>query len=115
MDLVVEVRQVVFGRPDPNLLLGPIVVPVVVVTIAVVVVQPFLIVALELVVEDDPLDSRATLVQALSGFQIGAVDLGVMLQFPRSFEAGVEGLRSTSVLLAVSLEKVATSVGQDHH
>jgi hypothetical protein len=36
-----------------------------------------------------------------------------MLQFARSFEAGVEGLRSTSVLLAMPLEKVATGLRQN--
>jgi hypothetical protein len=60
MNLVVEVRQIMFRSPDADLLLSPIVVAIVVVAVAVVLVQPLLIVALELVVEDDSLDARTT-------------------------------------------------------
>ena len=55
-------------------------------------VQEPLIVALELVVQDDATDSAALLAQALLGALVGAIDLGVVGQLARLSEAGVERL-----------------------
>ena len=61
MDLVVEVRQVVFGGPLANLIRRAIRVAVVVVVVLVALVEPALVLALQLVVEDDALDVGAAL------------------------------------------------------
>jgi hypothetical protein len=58
MDLLVEVGQVVVARPFLNLV-GLTIRPAVAVSIAFV--QPLLIVAFELVVEDDSIDARTAL------------------------------------------------------
>jgi hypothetical protein len=63
--LVVEVRQVVFQRPLADFSRGAIRVAVVVVALAIPLVQPLLVVTLELVVENDVIDTRAALVKTL--------------------------------------------------
>jgi len=113
--LIIEERKVVFCGPGTNLIFGPIRVAVVVVAVAIVGVQPLLIVALEFIVEDDPFDPRAAVVKPLSRVQIGVEDLRVVFQFSRSFQAGVEGLRRASILLTMPLEEVATGLRQDHY
>src|SRR5215216_3472166 len=55
-------------------------------------VQKTLIVALELVVQDDAVHSTALLAQALLGSDVGGKDLGVVRQLARLPEACVEGL-----------------------
>jgi hypothetical protein len=65
MDLVIEVRQVMLHRPKTDLILVSIGMTVVVVPLGIVLVQPLLIVPLQLVVEDDAVNSRALFVQSL--------------------------------------------------
>ena len=96
MHLVVEIREVLFGGPRLNLLLRPFWVAVVVVVVPVVLVEPALVVALQLVVEDDALDVGPALAEPLLGLLVGAVDLQVVLAFARADEAGVEGLAAFS-------------------
>ena len=71
VDLLVEVRQVVFERPLFDLPLVAIGVSVVVVAVAIPLVQPLLVLALELVVQDDALDARVAFVEALGDAQVG--------------------------------------------
>ena len=59
--LVIEVRQVVLVRPSADLFISPIGVSVVVGALAVALVEPRLVLTLELVVENDPFDARITL------------------------------------------------------
>ena len=80
VDLVVEVRQVMFVCPLANLIRRAIGVAVVVVAVAVVLVKPALILALELVVEDDAIDVRAALLEPRLGLFVRAIDLDVVLQ-----------------------------------
>jgi len=87
VDLVIEVWQVVFIRPFTNLVSGPIGMSVVVVAVPVTLVQPALVVAFELVVEDDAVDAGAALEEPRLGLFIGSVDLEVVLQFPLAREA----------------------------
>ena len=86
MELVIEVRQVVFERPVADFVCGAVRVAVVVVAVAIALVQPLLIVTLELVVEDDAIDTRAALQQAFGFLQIR------VLQFALSLDAVIEGL-----------------------
>jgi len=114
MELVVEVRQVVFVRPFTNLRCCPIGVSVVVVVVLVALVEPALIFALELVVEDDAFDVDVALEEAGLRVLVGPVDLEVVLQFARSRQARVERLLVLVVAVPMVLEKAAAVLGQDH-
>ena len=59
---------------------------------AVPLLQEALVLALELVVEDNAAEPIATLGQPVGSLQVGSVHLGVMLQFPWLAEPGVERL-----------------------
>src|SRR5258705_12803939 len=54
--------------------------------------KELLVVALELVVEDDTADARALAAQTLGSLQVGAINLGVVGQFARLPEARAEPL-----------------------
>lgn len=75
VNLVVEVRQVMLHCPPANLVLITIGMPVVVVAPAVVLVQPLLIVPLQLVIEDDAVDTSALSVQAVRYMKVGVKNL----------------------------------------
>jgi hypothetical protein len=81
MNLLVEVREVVFERPLGNLLLVSIGVSVVIAAVPIVFVQPPLILALEFVVQDDAIDSGVAFGQAPSRTQVRAIYLRVVLHF----------------------------------
>ena len=72
---------------------------VVVVVVLVALVEPALVLALQLVVEDDALDVRAAVQETVLGLFVGAIDLKVVLEFPFAHQARVERLR---VLVIVS-------------
>ena len=105
MDLIIEVRQVVFARPFANLLGGSVGVSVVVVAVPIALVKPRLVLALEFVVEDDALDMRASLLKAFCCTLIGTIDLDVVFQFPLTFEPGVERLLTPVVVVSVALQE----------
>ena len=91
-DVPIVVRQLVLARP-PRDLLGLAIRPAVAVLLAAIaLVQEALIVALQLVVEDDAPNPAALAAEALLGALVGAIDLGVVRQLARLPEAGVEGL-----------------------
>jgi hypothetical protein len=81
-------------------------VPVVVVTALVALVEPLLVLTLELVVEDDALDACAARLQSLCVAFVGAIDLDVVFQLPFAFHAVVEGLAVAVVAVSMALEKV---------
>ena len=114
MHLVIEVRQVVFVRPLANLIRGSIGVAVVVVAVLVAFVQPPLVLALELVVQDDAIDAGAALQQPRLCLFVGAIDLDVVLQFARACEARVERLLVLVIAVSVALEQAAAFLRQDH-
>jgi len=87
VDLVVEVRQVVVRGPLLDLVCGAIRVSVMVITVPVALVQPSLIVALELVVEDDAFDACVPLGKASRGIDVGVVDLHVVFELAFAFES----------------------------
>ena len=93
VDLLVEVGQVVLQRPALNLVvvaIGPAVA-------SAALVQPLLVFALELVVQDHPFDADAALLETLRFAQIGAVDLRVVFHFSRLLEVGVKLLARASI------------------
>jgi hypothetical protein len=75
MDLVIEVRQVVLVRPFANLIRRSIRMAVVVVVVLVSLVEPALVLALQLVVEDDALDVRTAVQETVLGLFVRAIDL----------------------------------------
>ena len=95
---LVVARQVVLRRPGADLVELAIGSAVAVVAIAIPLLQELLILGLELVLQDDAVDVRALLVQALGFFEVGAVDLGVVLQLARLLDAVVERLSIRRVL-----------------
>jgi hypothetical protein len=73
-----------------------------------------LILALDLVVQDDPFDARTALPKALGPAKIRAVDLRVVLHLARLLEVRVELLASTAVTAPMRLQLVLAAFGQDH-
>ncbi len=115
-DVPIVVRQFVLARP-PRDLGGLAIRPAVAVLLAsIALVEEPLIVALELVVEDDAPNPAALASQAFVGALIGAIDLGIVRQLAGLPDAGVEGLAglvaAVIALVAIGLEEIAPAVGQ---
>ena len=84
-----------------------------VVTIAIPLLQELLILALQVVLEDDAVDVRALVTQAFGFLEIGAVELRVVLQFAWLLDAVVERLPLARVRVhAAGFEQVAPFLGQ---
>jgi hypothetical protein len=113
MDLVVEVGQVVVLGPARDFFRRPIGMSVIVVAVAIALVQPRLVFALQLVVQDDSPDACATLLKALCFAFVGAIDLGVVFELPLAFEIRIERLLMVLVAVTVALEKAPPLVSQD--
>jgi hypothetical protein len=92
VDMTVVARQVVFPSPSCDLLGLPIRSSVAVLPAPIALVQESLVVALQLVVQDDPIHPAALLADTLLSAQVCAIDLRVVRQFSRLSEAGVERL-----------------------
>jgi hypothetical protein len=75
MDLLVEIRELMFTSPICNLLRDSIGAAATLVAVTIVLVQPPLIRPFEFVVEDNTLDTGVTLDEALRGTQIGSVSV----------------------------------------
>jgi hypothetical protein len=116
MDGLVEVRQVAFERPSLDLACIPIRSPIAVGAIAVVSLQPLLILPLEVVLQDDAADLRALLAESLRREQISAIERGVVRQLPRATHACVELLASLVVAVStMALEQAASAIRKGHH
>jgi hypothetical protein len=115
-DVPIVVRQFMLSRPSCNLFGLTIRPTVAVFLVAIALMQEALIVALELVVEDDPPDSAASIPQSLLGPLVGAIDLGVVRQLARLSDTRAEDLAglvgAVVALLAVGLEQVTSAVCQ---
>jgi hypothetical protein len=85
---------------------------VVVVVVLVAFVEPALVLALQLVVEDDALDVRAALQKTLFGVFVRAIDLEVMFQFALAPQARVERLVMVPIDVPMALEKAAAVLGK---
>jgi hypothetical protein len=105
VDLIIEVGQVVLERPVANLLFAPIGMSVVIGTVAITFVEPGLVLTLELVVEEDALNPRPALSQTLRCAFVGAIDLKVVFQLPRPFEAIPERLAVTLVAVTMLFQQ----------
>jgi hypothetical protein len=112
VDFVIEVREVVFQGPLVDFFGGAIGVSVVVWTVAIALVEPPLVLTLQFVVEDHPIDTGATRLQALGVAFIRAMDLEVVFQLALAFDAVVERLTVARVAVSVMLENVPTGLRQ---
>jgi hypothetical protein len=99
--VLVEVRQVVFERPRFDLARVAVGVAVVVFALPIALVQPFLVLALELVVEDHALDAGVTLFEPVGDAEIRLVDLRVVFELAFAFEPRIELLARVLVAAAV--------------
>src|SRR5688572_26080023 len=102
VDLIIEIREVVFIGPRADFLIGPIGVSVVIRAVAIPLVKPGLVLTFELVVELDAVNPRAALGQTLSRPFVSAIDLEVVFAFPFAFKAIPEGLTATMVVVSMT-------------
>ncbi len=112
VELVVEVRQVVFVRPVANLIGRAVGMSVVIVVVLVAFVKPALVLALQFVVEDDALDVRATLHETRLCLFVRAIDLEVVFEFALAPQARVERLVMVPINVPMALEKATAVLGQ---
>jgi hypothetical protein len=92
VDVVIEVREVVVVGPFLDLVrlaIGP---AIRIVAVPISLVQPLLVLTLELVVEDDAIDARPAVSEALGFTEVRAIDLGVVFHLSRLLETRVERL-----------------------
>jgi hypothetical protein len=112
---LLEVRQVVLVRPLLDLTRVAIGPPIAVRPAAVSLLEPFLVFALELLLEDDAPDLAAVFTEPFFLPQIGAIELRVVRQLPRAADAGMEGLLAWIVALAaMGFQEVATTFRERH-
>jgi hypothetical protein len=112
VDLVIEVREVVLVGPLANLIACAIGVAVILVVVLVALVEPTLVLTLQLVVEDHAVDVRAPLQETRLGLLVCAIDLKVVFQFPLTRQARVEGLVMVVVAVPMALEQASAGPGQ---
>src|SRR6188472_1636450 len=112
-DVPIVIRQLVLPRPPCNLFGFSVRPAVAVLLAAIALVEEALVVALELVVENDSAHQATLSSQALFGSLVRAIDLGVVRQLTRLSDAGVKGLAglvsAVMTLAAVGLEQVPSS------
>jgi hypothetical protein len=115
MDVVAEVRQVVFGGPAldvARVAIGP---PIAVGATAIGFLEPILILTFEFLVEDDTPNVGALLAKALRFAEVSAIQLRVMGQLAASVHASIEGLLTpAAVIPAVPLQETVPAVRERH-
>jgi hypothetical protein len=112
----VFVRQVVVEGPITDLVACAIGSSVGIGTAAVTLLQEALVLAFDLVIEDDPLNACLALLEALSGAKVGAIDLGVVNQLPRLIQPAIEPLTHlvAAITPTMGLEDIAPAIAQHH-
>jgi hypothetical protein len=112
---VIEVRELVVACPVFDLARVAIGSSVAVRPAAVSFLEPFLVLALEFVVQNDAADVGALFAEPLLFSQVRAIELGIMRQLARPIHAPVKGLFPCIVpVAAVRLQQVMTAFGQRH-
>ena len=110
---VIEVPEVMVACPVFDLARGTIGSSVTVRPAAVSFLEPFLVLALELVLEDDAADVGALFAKPFLFAQVGAIELDVVRQLARPAYAGVEGLLARIVTVAaVGFQEVMAAFRQ---
>jgi len=113
MDLVIEVREVVVVRPFLDLVRVTIGPAIRIVTVPISLVQPLLVLTLELVVEFDAVNACAALPEASGFSEVRAIHLGVVFHLARLLQSRVELLTMVRAMVirvfaAVRLQHVPT-------
>ena len=111
----IGVGQVVLGCPFSNLGFVAIRPAVTVGAAAIPLLEELLILALELVVQNDALDACAARLEALRFALVRAVDLRVVLDLARLLQVRVERLAVVAAAVAIAtvrLEQIAPALGQ---
>jgi hypothetical protein len=114
MNLVIEVGEVVVVRPClylVRLAIGP---AIRVVAFPISLVQPLLVLPLELVVEGDAIDACAAFPESPGFPEVGAIYLGVVFHLTRLLEAGVELLAMVLPTVLVTLVREIAAVRLQH-
>jgi hypothetical protein len=110
VNLAVEVRQVVLARPLANLALVAVRTAVAIDPAAIVFLQELLILALQVLLEDDASNLESVVLVAKTGFllPIRRVEVRVVLDFALTADAGVERLRWLLVAIhGMRIEQIA--------
>jgi hypothetical protein len=114
VDLVVKVREVVLTRPFLDLMWFPIRPSIGIVPVRVTLVEPLLVLALELVVENHAVDAGRARIELLRFAQISLADLRVMFDLARLNQAGIELLEVLVMPVdAMRVEQVSAAVRED--
>jgi hypothetical protein len=102
--MVIEVRQLVFARPVPDLILVAARPVVAVRPVAIVVLEELLVLTLQVLLEDDASDLEVRVFVSKTRLLLSKrrIQIRVVVDLPRAADAGVEGLRR----LTVSLQRV---------
>lgn len=117
MHLAVEERQVVFVRPLADLLFVAVRSSVAVGAVAVVLLQELLVLALQVLLEDDAPDVEAAVLvlEACLLLAVRRVKVRVVVDFAGPANAGVERLRGLVVALeGVGIEQVTALLREDY-
>ena len=110
---LVVARKVVLPCPVLDLQRIAIGSAIAVVTIAIALLQELLILALQVVLEDDAVDVRAFVTEAFGFLRVGAIEFRVMLQFARLRDAGIESLAVARVIVQTPrFQQIASLFGQ---
>src|SRR5207249_8255884 len=88
-------------------------VAVLVFALPITLVQPLLVLALEVVVEDHALDAGVTLFEPVRDAEIRPVDLRVVFELAFAFEPRIELLARVLLAASTRLQEVTAAVGQD--
>src|SRR4029453_13128965 len=113
--LTVEVRQVVFASPVPDLPLVAVGAAVAVGAVSVVFLQKLLVLALQVLLEDDAADVEAAVLVSETGFLLAVrrVEVRVVVDFAGPADASVERLRwFVAPIHHVRIEKVPAILRQ---
>jgi hypothetical protein len=111
VDPLIEVRELVFVRPPFDLSGVTIRPPVAVGSAAIRLLQPLLILALELILEDDSANIGALVAEPFVFADVRAIDLYVVGQLAGAADARVERLLAPVLSVAtMALQKVATAL-----
>ena len=92
-------RQLVLSRPLLDLEYRPIRLSIRIVSVSIAGLQELLILAFQVVLEDDAVDVRAFVTEVFGFLRVGAIEFRVMLQFARLRDAGIESLAVARVIV----------------
>jgi hypothetical protein len=114
VNLVLEVRQVVFVRPFLDLVRVAIGPAISIVVVPISLVEPLLVLTLELVVEDDAIDACLALREAPGFAEVRAIHLGVVFDFAGLLQTRIELLTTVVLVVLAMVKGVVAAVRLQH-